>query len=376
MPVRVLCVLGTRPEAIKLAPVILQLRRRHDEAGDVEVAVCTTAQHRELLDEGLRPFGIVPDHDLDVMRPDQHPAQVAAAVLERLPEVIQREQPTWVVVQGDTATAAAAALTAFYCGVRVAHVEAGLRTSDKWRPYPEELSRRVITTVADLHFAPSERARDALVREHVADEDVVVTGNPVVDAVRYVLAHHAASGVFETSAARKVLVTMHRRESFGEPLERMCRAVRTVAEAQGDAVEIVLPVHPNPTVSDTVRRVLGDVANVSLIDPVDYVSMIHTLAASDLVLTDSGGIQEEACALGVPALVLRDETERPEGIEAGCLELVGTDADRIVERATAHLAGSSVSSRDPGEQTPFGDGHAAERIVDALVSHGEGRPSP
>ena len=190
MRVRALCVLGTRPEAIKLGPVVQALQHRHRESDDVDVSVCATAQHRELLDEGLRPFGIVPEHDLDVMRPDQHPAHVAAAVLDRLPAVITAEEPTWVVVQGDTVSAAAASLAAFYCGVKVAHVEAGLRTADKWRPYPEELSRRVITTVADLHFAPTERARDALLHENVADADIVVAGNPVVDAVRFVLEHH------------------------------------------------------------------------------------------------------------------------------------------------------------------------------------------
>jgi len=367
--VRVLCVLGTRPEAIKLGPVILELRRRQAENNGVEVSACATAQHRELLDEGLRPFAITPDHDLDVMRPDQHPAHVAAAVLDRLPDVIVTEQPTWVVVQGDTATAASAALAAFYCGVRVAHVEAGLRTNDKWRPYPEELSRRVITTVADLHFAPSERARDALLHENVDDSQVIVTGNPVVDAVRFVLGNHAATPAFRTDAGHKVLVTMHRRESFGEPLERMCAAMRTVAEGHRHDVEIVLPVHPNPAVSTTVHDVLGDVANVSLVDPIDYVSMVHTIAASDLVLTDSGGIQEEACALGVPTLVLRDETERSEGIDAGCLELVGTDAERIVTRATALLAEATTRSAPTGEATPFGDGHAAERIADALITH-------
>jgi UDP-N-acetylglucosamine 2-epimerase (non-hydrolysing) len=359
-------VLGTRPEAIKLGPVVRAFQDRHQESDDVEVRVCVTAQHRELLDEGLRPFGIVPDHDLDVMRPDQHPAHVAAAVLDRLPAVINTEEPTWVVVQGDTVSAAAASLAAFYCGIRVAHVEAGLRTPDKWRPYPEELSRRVITTVADLHFAPTERARDALLHENVADADIVIAGNPVVDAVRFVLEHRAPPPRLTADGHRQVLVTMHRRESFGEPLERMCEAVRTIAESGRDDLAVLLPVHPNPAVGDTVRRVLGAVPNITLIEPLDYVSMVHTLAASALVLTDSGGIQEEACALGIPTLVLREETERLEGVESGCLELVGTDTARIVERATAKLAAPPTTAQ-LAAQTPFGDGHAADRIVAALI---------
>jgi UDP-N-acetylglucosamine 2-epimerase (non-hydrolysing) len=279
--------------------------------------------------------------------------------------VIVAERPTWVVVQGDTTTAAAAALAAFYCGVRVAHVEAGLRTADKWRPYPEELNRRVITTVADLHFAPTARARDALLHENVDDDAVVVSGNPVVDAARFVLAHHVPPPAPE-DGRRRIVVTMHRRESFGAPLEGMCAAVRDIVESHAD-VDVLLPVHPNPTVAETVRGVLGDAPEVQLVEPLDYVSMIHALAASDLVLTDSGGVQEEACALGVPTLVLRDETERPEGIEGGCLELVGTDRARIVERASALLE-RPAPTHDVGEETPFGDGHAADRIVAALLA--------
>lgn len=370
MRVRALCVLGTRPEAIKLGPVVRALQQRHEESDDIEVRVCATAQHRELLDEGLRPFGIVPDHDLDVMRPDQHPASVAAAVLERLPAVLMADEPTWVVVQGDTVSAAAAALAAFYCGVRVAHVEAGLRTTHKWRPYPEELSRRVITTVADLHFAPTERARGALLHENVNDADIVVTGNPVVDAVRFVLEHHKRPERRTAAGHRQVLVTLHRRESFGDPLQRMCEAVRTIAESGGDDVAVLLPVHPNPIVGDTVRRVLAAVPNVTLVDPLDYVSMVHALAASDLVLTDSGGVQEEACALGIPTLVLREETERLEGVESGSLELVGTDTALIVERAIAKLAAAPTTGQLAAE-TPFGDGNASTRIVDALISRAQ-----
>jgi UDP-N-acetylglucosamine 2-epimerase (non-hydrolysing) len=370
--VRVLCVLGTRPEAIKLGPVVLAMRQRHADTGDIDVSVCATGQHRELLDEGLRPFGIVPDHDLDVMRPDQDPARVAAAVLERLPDVIAAERPDWVVVQGDTVSAAAASLAAFYCGVKVAHVEAGLRTDDKWRPYPEELSRRVVSVVADLHFAPTDRARDALLREHVPDTSIIVSGNPVVDAVHFVLEHHPTppSPLPPVPAGtQRMLVTLHRRESFGAPLEGMCGAIRSLAEAAGQSLAVVLPVHPNPAVAETVRRVLGGIANVTLVEPMDYISTVHALRASDLVLTDSGGIQEESCALGVPALVLRDETERLEGVEAGCLELVGTDPKRIVERATARLAEATPSSGIPA-QSPFGDGHASTRIVDALIAAG------
>jgi UDP-N-acetylglucosamine 2-epimerase (non-hydrolysing) len=384
-PVRVLCVIGTRPEAIKLAPVIRELRRRTRVRPDppvetsleppVETKVCVTAQHREMLDQVLSLFEIVPDHDLDVMVEGQTPADVAAAVLGKLEPVLRAERPDWVVVQGDTTTVAAASLGAYYARRRVAHVEAGLRTHDKWQPFPEEMNRRIAAVLADLHLCPTERARQNLLREGVPADRVVVTGNPVIDALRWTAALPCedalcpAGGDGHAVAPRLILVTAHRRESFGAPFERICHALRDIAARYRDGVHLVYPVHPNPSVREPASRLLGDVPNITLLPPLDYLRLVHLMKRAYLVLTDSGGIQEEAPGLGKPVLVLREVTERPEAVEAGTAKVVGTDRARIVAETARLLEEPAEYERMARAVNPYGDGHAAERIVDALL-HG------
>jgi UDP-N-acetylglucosamine 2-epimerase (non-hydrolysing) len=379
--VKVLTVLGTRPEAIKLAPVIRELRRR---VGDgVQSTICTTAQHRELLDQALQPFGLQPDYDLAIMEADQTPAAVASAVLARLEPVLARERPDWVLVQGDTTTVAAAALAAYYARTRIGHVEAGLRTGDKWRPFPEELNRRVASVATDLHFAPTARARDNLLRENVAPEQIVVTGNPVIDALRWVadlpppeetaslLARAGISTVSTerpwTGQPRLLLVTAHRRENFGAPLEAVCAALREIAARYAGAVHIVYAVHPNPNVREPVHRLLDGVPGIALTPPLPYVTLVHLMSRAYLVLTDSGGIQEEAPGLGVPVLVLRDVTERPEAVEAGTVALVGTDRADVVRQTTRLLDDADAHARMARAVNPYGDGRASQRIVAALL---------
>ncbi len=375
---KVLAVLGTRPEAIKLAPVIRELERRSDR---VRSRVCVTAQHRDMLDQVLRLFGIAPHHDLDVMADNQTPTQVAAAVLARLEPILNAERPDWVLVQGDTTTVAAASLAAFYARARVAHVEAGLRTGDKWRPFPEEINRRVAGVVADLHFAPTQRARQNLLREDIAPVRVLVTGNPVVDAMLWVADRPPTPQVHELFArcglaggpggsgngARTILVTAHRRESFGQPIENVCLALRDLASRYGGGVRVVYPVHRNPNIWEPVHRLLGDVPHVTLIPPLDYLPTIHLMKRASLVLTDSGGIQEEAPGLGVPVLVLREVTERPEAVEAGTVKLVGTDRGRIVREAQRLLDDQHAYAQMAHAANPYGDGRAARRIVSALL---------
>lgn len=364
---KVLCVFGTRPEAIKLAPVISELKRRGDQ---FVCRVCVTAQHREMLDDVLRLFAIAPDYDLDVMREAQSPAYVAAAVLTKLEAVVKEERPDWILVQGDTTTTMAAALAAFYQRVRVGHVEAGLRTHNKWQPFPEEINRRITDLVTDMHFAPTQRARNNLLEEGVPESDVVLTGNTVIDALLDVTGRPLDSDSslqgLGGEGQRLILVTAHRRESFGPPFENICRAVAEIARAYND-VHVVYPVHPNPEVSGPAHDKLGGVPNVSLLPPLDYLSLAHLMKRSYLILTDSGGIQEEAPSLGVPVLVLRDVTERPEAVEAGAAKIVGTDHIRIVTEARRLLDDQDEYSRMARTVNPYGDGHAAERIARALL---------
>ncbi len=366
---KVLVVIGTRPEGIKLAPVVRELR---DRPG-VECVVCVTAQHREMLDRVLETFEITPDHDLGIMTENQTPARVAAAVLRGLEPVLEAERPDWVLVQGDTTTVAAAALAAYYGRTRVGHVEAGLRTGDRWRPFPEEINRRVAGAIADLHFAPTAAARANLLREGVPPEAVVVTGNPVVDALRWVAAQPPPPAARELLARtgvlagrRLVLVTAHRRESFGPGIAAICRALRELVETVAD-LTVLYPVHPNPNVRRPVHRFLGGVPNVVLTEPLDYPTLVHVMARAVLVLTDSGGIQEEAPGLGKPVLVLREVTERPEAVEAGVARLVGTDPDRIVSEAARLLTDPAEYGRMARAVNPYGDGEAARRIVSALL---------
>ncbi|MBM3151586.1 MAG: UDP-N-acetylglucosamine 2-epimerase (non-hydrolyzing) [Chloroflexi bacterium] len=367
---RVLSVFGTRPEAVKMAPVVRELSR----TPGVESLVCVTAQHRQMLDQVLNLFGIIPDVDLNLMRDNQSLAELSAAICTGLDPILADLHPEWVLVQGDTTTVAMTALLAYYRRIRVGHVEAGLRTFDKWQPFPEEINRRVAGVTTDLHFAPTSQARDNLLREGVPDSAIVVTGNPVIDALQVVAAQNPPDEVRDLAirlgletGKRLILVTAHRRENFGRPLEDICAALADLA-GRGD-IEIVWPVHLNPNVQETAKRVLGDVTHVTLLPPLDYMPLVHLMKQAAIILTDSGGIQEEAPAFGVPALVLRDVTERPEGIQAGTLKLVGTDRQVIVREATRLLDDPAAHRAMAQAANPFGDGHAAEKIVSALLAY-------
>lgn len=381
---KVLTVFGTRPEAIKLAPVIRELRRRSLDS-PLEVLVCVTAQHRQMLDQVLKVFGIKPDYDLNVMEDNQSPCQVASSVLEQLEPILHKERPDWVIVQGDTTTVASASLAAFYCRVKVGHVEAGLRTQDKWQPFPEEMNRRLAGVLADLHFAPTDRARKNLLREGIPSESVIVTGNPVIDALHWISQSPAGPEVdmlfkrlgVEGHAEQPesenfggpflILVTAHRRENFGKPLENICLALRDIVKDFKDKVRILYPVHLNPNVWEPVHRLLDGIPNIILTPPLDYLSLVHVMKRCYLVLTDSGGIQEEAPGLGKPVLVLREVTERPEAVEAGTVKIVGTERKRIVEETLKLLVDKELYRRMARAVNPYGDGYAAQRIVASLL---------
>jgi UDP-N-acetylglucosamine 2-epimerase (hydrolysing) len=362
----VLCVFGTRPEAIKMAPVVQALERL---GGGLAPVVCATDQHQQMLDQVLDFFGLRPQHRLGVMREGQTPSQVAALVLDRLPAVLAAVRPAAVLVQGDTTTTFAAALAAFYAGIPVGHVEAGLRTYRKDAPFPEELNRQMTTAVAEWHFAPTAWARDNLLRAGVAAEKITVTGNPVVDALRWIVAHRNGRErpvVPGLRGGRLVLITAHRRESFGAPFTELCHALRDLVQRNPD-VELVYPVHMNPNVQEPVQAILGGVDRVHLLPPVDYLTLVGLLERAYLVLTDSGGIQEEAPSLGKPVLVLRETTERPEGIEAGTARLVGTSRARIVGEAERLLNDPAAYAVMARAHNPYGDGRAGERIADVLA---------
>jgi len=362
---KVLTVVGTRPEAIKLAPVIREFATRSEQ---IESVLCATAQHREMLDQVLRDWDIPCAYDLDVMRHDQTLAQLTARLLERLDPVIVKERPDWVLVQGDTTTVVAASLAAFYRRVRVAHVEAGLRTWNRLEPFPEEVNRRMVGCVADLHFAPTEEARRNLLREGVAPEAVITTGNTVIDALyltRDRLLRHGAAA--KSAGPRRILVTVHRRENFGEPLTQICAAIRELSR-DVSGIEFVVPVHPNPNVKSVVESHLGDLPNVQLREPLPYSALVETMMGATLVLTDSGGLQEEAPALQVPVLVLRDVTERPEGVAAGLVKLVGADRARIVDTVKHLLSDDAARAAMTSPINPYGDGKASQRIVHHLIA--------
>jgi UDP-N-acetylglucosamine 2-epimerase (non-hydrolysing) len=372
---RILSVFGTRPEAVKMAPIVRLLK----QTANLEARVCVTAQHRQMLDQVLRLFDINPDYDLDLMREDQTLPELSAALFTHLDPVLKEFQPDWVLIQGDTTTVAITALLAYYNRIKVGHVEAGLRTHDKWQPFPEEINRRVAGVAADLHFAPTEWAKTNLLREGVDEKIISVTGNPVIDALQFVAQQPEpqeikdllqklviASPTDRNDKKRLILVTAHRRENFGEPLENICRALKELAIR--DDVEIVYPVHLNPHVQEPVNRILKDTDHITLLPPLDYLPLVHLMKHARLILTDSGGIQEEAPAFGVPALVLREVTERPEGVEAGVLKLVGTATSHIVQEARRLLDDESAYAAMAKASNPFGDGHAAERIVHSLLS--------
>ena len=358
----VVTVLGTRPEVIKLAPVIAELRRR----GAGESLVVSTGQHREMLDQMLRIFGVEPDIDLDVMRPQQRLSDLTAELMRTLGEVIAELGPSWVVVQGDTTTTMCGALAAFYEGVPVAHVEAGLRSGDRFSPFPEEVNRSVVARVADVHFCPTGLSAENLLREGVRPEDVLVTGNTVIDSLVWAVDHaRLIDPPVARTRPRRILVTLHRRESHGDAMRNVCRAVRWLARRPD--VEIVFPVHRSPLVREVVHPELEGLDGVHITEPLDYLSLIHVLDSCDVVLTDSGGLQEEAPTFGKPVLVLRDTTERPEAIEAGVARLVGTDFALIVDAVESLLDDPAAYRSMTHCENPFGDGRAAERIVNRLV---------
>jgi len=370
---RVMTVIGTRPEAIKLAPIIQQL----EQDAHFESTVIATAQHREMLDQVLSLFGIRPNFDLNLMRDDQSLAQLTAALFTHLDPLFEKIQPDWILVQGDTTTVMAAALAAFYRHVRVGHVEAGLRTTDKWQPFPEEINRRVAGAIADLHFAPTDWAKANLLREGISPENIKVTGNTIIDALEQVKHLPMPTEIEQLLEENEILsgrhelivVTAHRRESFGEPIRNICAALREIARTYAGRIELVYPVHLNPNIQQPVHELLDGISNIHLLPPLEYLSLVHLLQHAKLILTDSGGIQEEATGLGVPCLVLRQMTERPEGVQAGVLKLVGTSSQRIIVETKRLLDEPAAYQAMAQAANPFGDGHASERIIVELLSH-------
>ncbi len=356
---KILFVFGTRPEAIKLAPVVRSLR---EQPQNFETRIAVTAQHRGLLDQVLDAFSIRPDHDLNVMQPAQSLFQSTARIVAALESVLEFEKPDCVIVQGDTTTTFCAALAAFYRRIPSAHVEAGLRTGDVWQPFPEEMNRVLVSRLASLHFAPTAAAAENLKREGVDASKIFVTGNTAIDAVLDVAARFPPAR--PVAAKKLILVTAHRRESFGAGFDSICAALRRLAAR--DDVEIIYPVHPNPNVRDAVQKHLHGSPNIDLIEPLGYIDFVGFMFRAHIILTDSGGIQEEAPSLGKPVLVMREKTERPEAVEAGTARLVGTSADRIVSEAELLLDDPEEYARRSRIHNPYGDGRASERIREVL----------
>jgi len=366
---RTLVVLGTRPEAIKLAPVVHALKRY---AGpDDQTLVCSTGQHREMLLQIFQQFGIQPDINLDIMEPGQNPADVIGRLMLELGQVYRDFKPDWVVVQGDTATVVAGALSASMHRIPLAHVEAGLRTYDNSEPFPEEINRRVVGVVADLHFAATLQAQQNLLDEGIAPESILVTGNTVIDSLNWMLESLQNKSPSPESSTnqeeRLIVVTAHRRESFGEPIKQICLAIRDIARTH-EQVRIVFPVHPNPMIRGTVYEILENEPGIDLIDPQDYANFVGLLRKAYIILSDSGGVQEEASALGIPTLLLRDCTERPEALESGVVLSVGADRQRITHHASALLNDPNTYAKMAQPTTVFGDGKASIRIAKRLLS--------
>jgi UDP-N-acetylglucosamine 2-epimerase (non-hydrolysing) len=373
---RVLSVFGTRPEAIKMATVVKALAG----ADEIDARVCVTGQHREMLDQVLSLFSIVPDYDLAVMRPGQSLGEITSSVLSALDAVLSDFRPDLVLVHGDTTTTLAASLAAYYRQTPVGHVEAGLRTGNIYSPWPEEINRKVATAVCELHFAPTDQSRVNLLNENVPHDRIVVTGNTVIDALHDVVRLIQSDSKLEARLAaqfglsddrRTILVTGHRRESFGDGFERICAALARLAERPD--VEIVYPVHLNPNVKGPVETLLGGFGNIRLLPPQDYLPFVYLMSRADLIITDSGGVQEEAPSLGKPVLVMRDTTERPEAVEAGTVRLVGTDAALIVSSVTSLLDDRRAYEAMSFAHNPYGDGKAAGRILAAIRAWAAGR---
>jgi UDP-N-acetylglucosamine 2-epimerase (non-hydrolysing) len=361
---KIICVVGTRPEAIKMAPVILALQKE----SWVEVRVLATAQHRHMLDQVNEFFGIRPDIDLNIMRPNQALTTLTARLLLELDDVLNEEKPDAVLVQGDTTTVMTAALACFYHGIPIGHVEAGLRTWDMQNPFPEEANRVIAGKLASWHFSPTEGSRQNLLKEGVSDNKIVVTGNTVIDALLMTASKDLELAFPLDTNKRLVLVTSHRRENFGHPFRNICQGLRCLAESNPD-VQFLYPVHPNPNVKDVAYELLAELPNFTLCEPLDYAPFVAAMKRAYIILTDSGGVQEEAPALGKPVLVFRDETERPEAVEQGVVKLVGPNYDRIVVETQRLLDDESAYKAMARGVSPYGDGNAAERIVNTLRIH-------
>ncbi len=364
--IRALFIFGTRPEAIKLAPLVLEMKKRKN----IQPVVCVTAQHREMLDQVLRVFDIVPDFDLNLMRPGQSLETILASVFSRLPQVLKKEKPDIVIVQGDTTTTFAAAKCAFCKKIPIGYVEAGLRTFDKYSPFPEEINRQLTTRLADLNFAPTKNNKENLLTEGISGKSIWVTGNTVIDALLNVAKRDFLFDDPRLSKidGRLILVTAHRRESFGRPFESLCLGLKSLAERYPQET-IIYPVHLNPNVQKPVMEILSGTDNIHLIEPLDYEPFVALLKKAYLVLTDSGGIQEEAPALGVPVFVMRATTERPEGVDSGTVKLVGTDTDKIIKEASKLLDDPDEHKKMAEAKNPYGDGQASRRICDIIEKH-------
>ena len=361
--IKVLTIFGTRPETIKMAPLVIELKSRPE----ISCTVCVTAQHREMLDQVLEAFAIVPEYDLNIMQHGQTLSDITARVLKGLEDVIREVQPDIVLVHGDTTTTFAGALAAFYQQVAIGHVEAGLRTYNKYSPYPEEMNRQFVSAMADMNFAPTAKSRDNLLRECRRAESIYVTGNTAIDAMRTTVRPDYADELSDWAAgSRLITLTAHRRENLGDPMRGMFRAIRRILDKYED-IKVIYPVHLNPRVKSVAEECLGDCERVKLIPPLEVIQFHNLLAHSYLILTDSGGIQEEAPSLGKPVVVLRDTTERPEGIEAGTLKLAGTDEEKIFEIVDELLSDREEYERMSHASNPYGDGYASRRIADAIV---------
>ena len=370
---KILAIIGTRPEAIKMAPVISELKKLPNHFSSI---VCVTGQHRQMLDQALELFNITPDYDFDLMRTDQTLAKLTANLFLYLDDVLNKENPNWVLAQGDTTTVLVSSLCAFYHKIPFGHVEAGLRTGDLHKPFPEEANRRIADSLATLFFAPTERARENLISEGLIQENIHVTGNTVIDALLDIVSRPYDWKVGPLADIphdkRIIFITAHRRESFGKPFEELCAAIRELAiEFHDKGVIFAYPVHLNPNVQAPVRAILSGIDNIYLLPPLDYLASVQLMKNSTLILTDSGGIQEEAPSLRVPVLVMRDVTERPEGVEAGVVRLVGTHKDRIIRETRRLLKDARAYNAMRTGINPYGDGRAAERIVSCLMQYAD-----
>ena len=361
--IKVLSIFGTRPEAIKMAPLGKELKSRKN----IKSVVCVTAQHREMLDQVLDTFNIIPDYDLDIMSPGQTLSEITIKSLKGLDDVIKREKPNLVLVHGDTTTAFVAALAAFYNQVSIGHVEAGLRTFDKYSPYPEEMNRQMIDCMTDMYFAPTIQSKDNLIKQNILEEKIFVTGNTAIDAMKTTILDDYYNPIFDWVGGDKmILLTAHRRENLGEPMYKIFSAIKKVIDMNQN-VKVIYPIHKNPKVREIAANVFGDCKNIKFIEPLDVVDFHNFQKKSYIILTDSGGIQEEAPSLGKPVLVLRDTTERPEGIEAGTLKLVGTDENVIYDEILNLLCNQSEYEKMSKASNPYGDGFASKKIVDLII---------